>query len=247
AALALGTLGADARFGTALYATAAPQGGTLSGDLILRGGGDPSLGDASPDWAARFASALSAQGVRRVRGDLIADDSYFSGPSFGDGWEAGDLQTWFGATASALSAQGSVDRSAFRRPAHREPHRCAGRDAHRRRHAGSLPSTGSGNALCQRQPASRREFARLHAVGSRSRGAGRHVAARCAIARGYHARRFRSRAALAATRHGAGAAGDAAHRVHRFAAAVGNGDAHAQAFRQSLRADAVATSRRAAG
>ena len=108
AALALGVLGADARFGTALYATAAPQGGTLSGDLILRGGGDPSLGDASPDWAARFASALSAQGVRRVRGDLIADDSYFSGPSFGDGWEVGDLQAWFGAAASALSVQGNV-------------------------------------------------------------------------------------------------------------------------------------------
>lgn len=108
AALALGTLGADARFSTVLYAAAAPQGGTLAGDLILRGGGDPSLGDASPDWATRFASALSAQGVRRVRGDLVADDSYFAGPAFGDGWEAGDLQTWFGATASALSVQGNV-------------------------------------------------------------------------------------------------------------------------------------------
>ncbi|MBS0431634.1 MAG: D-alanyl-D-alanine carboxypeptidase/D-alanyl-D-alanine-endopeptidase [Proteobacteria bacterium] len=108
AALALATLGSDARFDTALYATAAPRGGTLAGDLILRGGGDPSLGDTSPDWAARFASALSAQGMRRIHGDLIADDTWFAGPSYGDGWEAGDLQAWFGAAASALSVQGNV-------------------------------------------------------------------------------------------------------------------------------------------
>jgi D-alanyl-D-alanine carboxypeptidase/D-alanyl-D-alanine-endopeptidase (penicillin-binding protein 4) len=108
AALALQTLGADARFQTTLYATAAPRSdGTLAGDLILDGGGDPSLGDpeASPDWADRFAAQLAARGVRRVRGDLIADDTYFAGPPFGGGWEALDLQTGYGAQAGALGAQ----------------------------------------------------------------------------------------------------------------------------------------------
>jgi D-alanyl-D-alanine carboxypeptidase/D-alanyl-D-alanine-endopeptidase (penicillin-binding protein 4) len=108
AALALQTLGPDARFRTTLYATAAPRAdGTLTGDLILDGGGDPSLGDpeASPDWADRLAAELAARGVRRIRGDLVADDTYFAGPPFGGGWEALDLQTGYGAQAGALGAQ----------------------------------------------------------------------------------------------------------------------------------------------
>jgi D-alanyl-D-alanine carboxypeptidase/D-alanyl-D-alanine-endopeptidase (penicillin-binding protein 4) len=112
-ALALQTLGPDARFSTTLYATNAPNAdGTLAGDLILYGGGDPSLGDpeASPDWADRFAEALSARGVRRIRGNLVADDTYFAGPVFGDGWEAFDLQTDYGAQAGALGTRDNVVR-----------------------------------------------------------------------------------------------------------------------------------------
>ncbi|HJR11846.1 MAG TPA: D-alanyl-D-alanine carboxypeptidase/D-alanyl-D-alanine-endopeptidase, partial [Rhodanobacteraceae bacterium] len=112
-ALALQALGADARFSTTLYATTAPRAdGTLAGDLILYGGGDPSLGnpDASPDWADRFAEALAGRGVRRIRGNLIADDTYFAGPLFGDGWEALDLQTDYGAQAGALGARNNVVR-----------------------------------------------------------------------------------------------------------------------------------------
>jgi len=111
AALALQTLGPDARFSTTLYATAAPRAdGSVPGDLILYGGGDPSLGDrdVSPDWAARLADALAARGVRRIRGHLIADDTYFAGPPFGEGWEALDLQTGYGAGAGALGVQDNV-------------------------------------------------------------------------------------------------------------------------------------------
>jgi D-alanyl-D-alanine carboxypeptidase/D-alanyl-D-alanine-endopeptidase (penicillin-binding protein 4) len=113
AALALQTLGADARFATRLYATAAPRAdGALAGDLILYGGGDPSLGDpdVAPGWADALAAALAKRGVRRVRGDLIADDTWFAGPLFGGGWEALDLQTAYGAQPGALGAQDNVVR-----------------------------------------------------------------------------------------------------------------------------------------
>lgn len=112
AASALSSLG-DAQIGTTLYATSAAQSdGTLNGDLILFGGGDPSLGnaDTSPDWADRLAQMLVDRGVRRVRGDLIADATYFEGPPIGGGWEANDLQDWYAAPASALSVQENVAR-----------------------------------------------------------------------------------------------------------------------------------------
>jgi len=112
AALALSTLG-DAQIGTTLYATTtAKPDGTLDGDLILFGGGDPSLGnaDTSPDWADRLAQMLADHGVSRVRGDLIADATYFEGPPLGGGWEANDLQAWYAAPASALSVQENVAR-----------------------------------------------------------------------------------------------------------------------------------------
>lgn len=114
AALVLDTLGSNTRIATTLYATSlrVDAKGNLRGDLILYGRGDPSLGldDASPDWADRFATALAQRGIKRVHGDLIADATYFSGTLIGAGWEANDLQTWFGAEPSALDVQGNLIR-----------------------------------------------------------------------------------------------------------------------------------------
>jgi len=105
AALALSTLGADYRLPTRLLAGGAIANGRLDGPLILYGMGDPTLGtaDTSADWADQLAGQLAAHGVRRVHGNVIADDSHFRGPLTGSGWEAGDLQSAFAAPASALS------------------------------------------------------------------------------------------------------------------------------------------------
>jgi D-alanyl-D-alanine carboxypeptidase/D-alanyl-D-alanine-endopeptidase (penicillin-binding protein 4) len=115
AAVSLATFGPDYRIPTRLLARGAIRNGRLDGSLILRGMGDPTLGTASSaDWADQLASQLAARGVKRVRGDLIADDSYFSGPSFGSGWEAGDLQSWFAVPSSALSVQENIVRVTVR-------------------------------------------------------------------------------------------------------------------------------------
>ena len=125
AALALHQLGPQARFTTTLYASEKPDArGVLHGDLILHGGGDPTLGttdagSTSDDWAERFAAALVAQGVTRIRGDLIADATQFSGPPFGTGWEADDLFADYAPAVSALTSNAGRIEVSVRRDAAR--------------------------------------------------------------------------------------------------------------------------------
>lgn len=108
-ATAFARLPPDFRFLTSVYARSKPDAaGTLHSDLTIYGRGDPSIsfrfnnGDyfkAVNDFAARIAAA----GVKRVEGDLVGDETYFTGPPYGSGWEWEDLQWWYGAEVSALT------------------------------------------------------------------------------------------------------------------------------------------------
>ncbi|PCJ07477.1 MAG: D-alanyl-D-alanine carboxypeptidase/D-alanyl-D-alanine-endopeptidase [Rhodobacteraceae bacterium] len=62
---ALDVLGAEHRFQTRVMATGSVVGGVVQGDLILVGGGDPTL---NTDHLAQLAKALKNAGVREVRG-----------------------------------------------------------------------------------------------------------------------------------------------------------------------------------
>ena len=62
---ALDTLGAEHRFQTRVMATGSVIGGVLKGDLILVGGGDPTL---TTDHLAQLAKSLKTAGVREVKG-----------------------------------------------------------------------------------------------------------------------------------------------------------------------------------
>lgn len=64
---ALDRLGPEHRFKTRLIAGGAVQDGVLKGDLILAGGGDPTL---DTDALAALAAKLKAAGIREVRGSL---------------------------------------------------------------------------------------------------------------------------------------------------------------------------------
>ncbi|TNF57203.1 MAG: D-alanyl-D-alanine carboxypeptidase/D-alanyl-D-alanine-endopeptidase [Rhodobacteraceae bacterium] len=68
---ALDTLGAEHRFETRLLARGAVSNGILRGDLILSGGGDPTL---STDHLAALARGLKQAGVREVQGDFIVHE-----------------------------------------------------------------------------------------------------------------------------------------------------------------------------
>jgi D-alanyl-D-alanine carboxypeptidase/D-alanyl-D-alanine-endopeptidase (penicillin-binding protein 4) len=98
AAAALRRLGPETTLGTAVVATApVDASGVLAGDLILRGGGDPLLGDAQ---LAALADGLA--GVREITGSVVGDEGLFdtvrTGPS-GDGAFDAEL----GGTLSALA------------------------------------------------------------------------------------------------------------------------------------------------
>jgi serine-type D-Ala-D-Ala carboxypeptidase/endopeptidase (penicillin-binding protein 4) len=111
-AVALDLLGADYRWRTSVYATAAPdREGNIAGDLILYGRGAPDLASETKRGRAaslgQLADDLYARGVRRVRGSIVGDESYLRGEALGDGWLWNDVQWYFGAEISALSINGN--------------------------------------------------------------------------------------------------------------------------------------------
>lgn len=108
-ATALDRLTPDYRFTTSVFANARPDAaGVIRGDLRVYGRGDPSI-------AARFnngdyfkgiddlAARIVAAGVKRVEGDLVGDETYFTGPKYGSGWEWEDLTWYYGAEITPLA------------------------------------------------------------------------------------------------------------------------------------------------
>lgn len=109
-AAALETFGLHHRFETNLYAATNPdENGTLHGDLILRGGGDMTLGSARVKGAQtyqtvlqKWVQAIQEAGITHVDGNIVADTSIFEGPAIASkvNWE--NMGNYFAAPASAL-------------------------------------------------------------------------------------------------------------------------------------------------
>jgi len=99
-------LGWDFTFETRLEAHGTVVDGTLHGDLIVVGGGDPSIDSVAFGPAPVFeewADALKQAGIHRVTGRLIGDDSLFDDEGIGPGWAWDYLNDGYAAPSSALS------------------------------------------------------------------------------------------------------------------------------------------------
>lgn len=113
-ALALTRLGPDHRFATRVTAAHKPNPqGVLEGDLVLQGGGDPSL--SGREWPFRkngvwtdplgpldeLAAQVAASGIRRITGNIVGDDRAYLHEPFPPGWSADDTLYEYGAPVSA--------------------------------------------------------------------------------------------------------------------------------------------------
>ncbi|MFE9425733.1 D-alanyl-D-alanine carboxypeptidase/D-alanyl-D-alanine-endopeptidase [Kitasatospora sp. NPDC006697] len=107
AAAALELLGEGHRFTTRVLA-AGPQngGGRLDGDLVLSGGGDPSLREADLD---ALAARVAAGGVREVTGAVLADASRYDAVPLGAGWAWDDQAEYYSPQISALTLTTDAD------------------------------------------------------------------------------------------------------------------------------------------
>ncbi len=104
-AAAAETLGWDYRFKTTLETAAPVEDGALEGDLIVRGGGDPTINARDRRAAAVFdewADALKAAGITRIDGRIVGDDSAFDDATLGGGWAWDYLQDGYAAPVGAL-------------------------------------------------------------------------------------------------------------------------------------------------
>lgn len=102
-ATAVDAVGWDYQFETTLRATGPIVDGTLRGDLIVVGSGDPSMGGRAGDNLSVWIDALKAHGVRRIEGRVIGDDDDIEDARPQLAWAWDDLGYTSGALFGALN------------------------------------------------------------------------------------------------------------------------------------------------
>ncbi|MET9339558.1 D-alanyl-D-alanine carboxypeptidase/D-alanyl-D-alanine-endopeptidase [Nonomuraea sp. NPDC003804] len=105
-AAAAEVLGLDHRFTTSALAAGRTVGSVLTGDLVLRGTGDPTMLAADYDT---LAAAVAAKGVKLVTGKLVTDDTWFDTVRLGQDWAWDDETAYYAAPISALTASPDKD------------------------------------------------------------------------------------------------------------------------------------------
>jgi D-alanyl-D-alanine carboxypeptidase/D-alanyl-D-alanine-endopeptidase (penicillin-binding protein 4) len=105
---AFNVLGKDFQYQTQYGYTGKITNGTLNGDIIIKGSGDPTLG--SWRWETtkqihvlyQMVTAMQHAGIKNINGRIIGDDSAFGSQTIPDRWIWQDLGTYYGAGITAL-------------------------------------------------------------------------------------------------------------------------------------------------
>ncbi len=121
-ATAIEILGASYSPKTRLYIDGIIQADSvLSGNLWIRGGGDPTLGsryyngDGLEDqFLQKWADTLLKMGIKKITGSVISDASEFGYQGAPDGWGWSDMGNYYGAGASGLPIYDNMLRYYFK-------------------------------------------------------------------------------------------------------------------------------------
>ncbi|MEJ6982142.1 D-alanyl-D-alanine carboxypeptidase/D-alanyl-D-alanine-endopeptidase [Pedobacter sp. P351] len=106
---ALQILGTNFKWETTLGYSGTITNGTLNGDIIITGGGDPTLGsDRFPQSKAdlllsNWTAAIKRAGIKKINGRIIGDDKLFGTQITPLGWIWQDIGNYYGAGATSLS------------------------------------------------------------------------------------------------------------------------------------------------
>jgi len=107
-------LGWDYRYDTTVLAAGSiGAGGTLEGDLVVVGSGDPSLvaaGGMADRVFAELAERLKQRGISTIAGRIVGDDRSFEAETLGFGWSWDDLPDDYAAGVGALQFNESAER-----------------------------------------------------------------------------------------------------------------------------------------
>ncbi|QKZ13352.1 D-alanyl-D-alanine carboxypeptidase/D-alanyl-D-alanine-endopeptidase [Spirosoma sp. KUDC1026] len=118
---ALAVLGPTYTYTTTLEYDGVIKDSVLTGNLYIRGTGDPSLGSWRfpnyydlPALLASWTDAVRAKGIRQIRGAVVGDAGLYTDLTTPDSWPFSDLGNYYGASLSALNINENLYRVFFK-------------------------------------------------------------------------------------------------------------------------------------
>lgn len=105
-AVALEELGLDYRFQTEIYVDGDIEAGVLNGNVYIKGYGDPTINQATLE---QFAEILVQAGIQHVTGQLIGDETYFTGETLPPGVDEEGETHYYGARISPITMSPTND------------------------------------------------------------------------------------------------------------------------------------------
>ena len=117
-ATALELFGSDYRFETRLAVDGkVTKDSVLEGNLIIQGGGDPTLGSeklGEKNFFPKWIAAIKAAGIKKINGRIIADESNFEDQVINPKWTWEDMGNYYAPGIHGISYLDNTFRTVFR-------------------------------------------------------------------------------------------------------------------------------------